>query len=134
MERSGANPIEASELLMTAVHSDPEKRAAAIRSAKNWATAAFSLANHCSSVSAWLEQANGWSPVQEKQVDVVKRKLERQERCTAEVTERLCQISAQRHKLATDVGDLRTEISCLQKRCIALEDHAQEQEVPLMCF
>ena len=72
--------------------------------------------------------------MQEKQVNVVKRQLERQERCTAEVTERLCQISAQRHKLATDVGVLRTEISCLQKRCIVLEDHAQEQEVLFMCF
>ena len=87
----GGTPIKAAVELIVQHIPEAKSRAAAIRNASNWATAAFGLAAHCNTVIEWLQDAQSWCPVQEKHDNTLKRELHTQQKATAEMQHKLAQ-------------------------------------------
>ena len=109
-----------------------KERAAAIRNAANWATAAFGLAAHCTVAVKWLQRAKDWSPIRQREEEPALRKLEKKERHSADLEFKLAQTQLQWQQAAANASSLKAQLLASQKKCAAAEAHAKRQQVPIL--
>ena len=120
--------MKAAEEFLTKLIRDVKKRESVIRSARNWASAAYGLATHCDDVVRWLRRAHAWSPGQEIADRVEARALQKEVQRSAELSEQLCVAQGRRLKTAEHASDLRAENGALKLRCRRAQSEAKDQQ------